>query len=208
MTIFDMVFFVGLLLSTLMGFFRGFLREFMGLLSWVLAYGLTMVFLKDAKKLLCPWLPENFAALAGPALIFFVLLVFFMILTKYLSGGPKGTFSPLNTALGVVFGALRGIFFALLCYGLLFQYIPFKEYPQNFLSSLHGPFMVNLMEKTESKWISFQNYIFFDMSEHKRTLYEKNKNFYRKAYSENKFSIEFSKNHGKKEENSINNNKS
>lgn len=195
MTIFDMVFFVGLLISILMGFFRGFLREFMGLLSWVLAYGLTMVFFKDAKNLLLPWLPENFAALAGPLLVFFVLLVFFMILTKYLSGGPKGTFSPLNTALGVVFGIVRGVFFSLLCYGILFQYIPLRECPKNFLSSLHGPFMVGLMEKTEPQWISFQKHMFFDISGQKKILYEQNKNLYKELYFKDRLPMESSKNH-------------
>lgn len=181
MTVFDWIFGAGLFFSLLVGFFRGFLREFLGLAAWILAHSITMFFLKESKTFLTPWLPANVAALGGPLLVFFFLLTLFMVLVRYINNNVSfDVFVPFNTLLGVCFGFGRMILLTVLCYGALFHYVPLEEYPKNFLQSYHVKPIVYLLDKTEKQWYSLGRYFFEDVfqdSQHQK-LYKVNKEKY------------------------------
>ncbi len=112
-----------ILLSSITGFFQGFVKELLALLAWLLAFGIALLFLDDLAHLLKTMIP--FADLRlGISLI--SLFLFAFILLEWIiyliinSIGPIQLFLT-DRLLGTLFGMIRGgiiIIVLMMCAGV------------------------------------------------------------------------------------------
>ena len=111
MTGIDIVIFAGIFISGILSWLRGFVREFVSLLTWVLAIGITFLYSHRFATLL----PDSFGGSSGrvvvAALILFfgVLLIGWLIATliKRLLATVK--LSSIDRIFGLAFGLTRGV---------------------------------------------------------------------------------------------------
>jgi Uncharacterized membrane protein, required for colicin V production len=108
MTGFDFVVIGILLLSSLLGLWRGLVYELMAMLGWPLAFVLSRLFAGDIASLLP--LKQEAARIAGAyALVFIAALILWSVLTSLLSKLLKAAGSGWSDrVLGGLFGVLRG----------------------------------------------------------------------------------------------------
>lgn len=108
---FDWIIAAVFLVSILVGIMRGFIKESLSIISWILAIWLAATFCVEAGEFLSNYIdiPNlKFRKWAGFALIFistlFLFAIITLLITKLLVHGPiKGT----DRVLGIGFGALR-----------------------------------------------------------------------------------------------------
>lgn len=108
---FDWIIAAVFLVSTLVGIMRGFIKESLSIISWILAIWLAATFCVEAGEFLSNYIdiPNlKFRKWAGFALIFigtlFLFAIITFVITKFFVRGPiKGT----DRVLGIGFGALR-----------------------------------------------------------------------------------------------------
>lgn len=120
-------------LSTLLSFFRGFVREILSLGAWIGASMITVYMFPTTAKMLQPHL-SNAVAAAGLAAIgtFFVALVSLSIVNMMLvrlfkKGSEAGM---LDNALGLIFGAARGFFLLSLGFYVMTLVLDEESYPE------------------------------------------------------------------------------
>lgn len=107
----DLLMLVVLLVSALVGVFRGLVFEVMSLLGWLVAW----VGAQAAAAWLSPWVPLGTAGSPlrlGMAFVagFIVLLVLWRLLTWLVQAVVQATpLAPIDRALGAAFGFLRGL---------------------------------------------------------------------------------------------------
>jgi len=108
---FDWIIAVIFLLSIVVGVLRGFIREALSIISWIMAIWLAITFCEPAGDFIAQYIsiPANaFRVSAGFALVFIGTLFLFSIISFIISklvvkGAIKGT----DRVLGIGFGALR-----------------------------------------------------------------------------------------------------
>jgi len=111
MSIVDIIIITILLISTLIGVFRGFIRELLSLLSWVLALYVAWIFAEMGATYLVPYLPQAplrvVAAFTGIFIIVLILasIVSYVLYRLFAIAGISG----LDRSLGLVFGIARGV---------------------------------------------------------------------------------------------------
>lgn len=109
---FDWIIAAIVLVSVLVGIFRGFIKESLSLISWILAIWLAFTFCVEAGEFLSQYIDipnQKFRTWAGFALVFvgtlFLFAVISFVLAKLFVRGPiKG----IDRVLGIGFGAVRG----------------------------------------------------------------------------------------------------
>ncbi len=101
-----------MLLSVLVGIVRGFVKESISLITWVVAIGLAVVYTSQL-SLHMTFTSSSFVRNLSAFLILFVGTVFIGAIINYIVGGMirKTPFSAPDRVLGSVFGVLRGAFF-------------------------------------------------------------------------------------------------
>ncbi len=111
MSIVDIIIIAVLLISTLIGVFRGFIRELLSLLSWLLALYVAWTFAELGASYLVPYLPQAplriVAAFTGIFIIVLILasIVSYILYRLFAIAGISG----LDRSLGLVFGIARGV---------------------------------------------------------------------------------------------------
>ncbi len=111
MSLVDIAIIVVLLISTLIGLFRGFIREILSLASWLVALYVAWTFAKLGAEYLTPYISQPpLRVVASFAAIFIVVLIVASIISYILYrlfsiAGISG----LDRSLGTLFGAGRGI---------------------------------------------------------------------------------------------------
>src|SRR5262249_17156325 len=113
LNIFDSIIIGIMLLSSLLGFFRGFIREILSLGAWLGAAVLTIYFFNEAAEFAKHYIKnEKLAAGAGGAGLYITALVCLSILNaiivRYLKTGTE--VGVLDNMLGLIFGIARAAF--------------------------------------------------------------------------------------------------
>ena len=107
---FDIAILVVVLGSMVIGLIRGFVRELLSLMSWILAFWLALVYAEPVSKLLDPYVTVPMAKIGGAFAIIFVVtllstsLIGYLIYKLFDATGLKGP----DRSLGVLFGLVRG----------------------------------------------------------------------------------------------------
>lgn len=131
MTWVDGVILALLAVSALLAFFRGLVREVLGVGAWVGAL--------VAGFLALPWSgpvaetqvsPDWLAEAVAVAVVFLVVLVLLKLLTAWIAHHvQRSALGGLDRALGVVFGLVRGAFLVLLAYIVVGPFLPPDRWP-------------------------------------------------------------------------------
>ncbi len=110
MTWLDFVIIALIVLSAVFGVFRGFVREALSLIIWVLSFWLASRYARDAAVYLEAWIPYQDARLvAAFVALFFAVLVVGMIISRLVVSLVRASGISGDRSLGAVFGLLRGI---------------------------------------------------------------------------------------------------
>lgn len=101
-----------ILVSTVVGLFRGFAREVLGLGTWALAFWLAFAFAGPLSDYLAPHISAvSLRTATAYAVLFLAGLLAGGILTSLIVHGLRDSaFSPADRTLGAGFGLLRGVF--------------------------------------------------------------------------------------------------
>jgi len=116
MTLVDWCLLAAVVLSIVIGIFRGFTREIMGLATWVAAIVAALILAPHAAG----WLESRIAApsvriATAYAMVFFVGLLAGSIITSIVSAiVRKSPLSPVDRTVGAGFGLLRGVLVAVI----------------------------------------------------------------------------------------------
>jgi len=115
MTLFDYAILIILGVSILLSIMRGFMREVMALLAWVVAFWVASLFTDQVAPTLPAAIPNpELRYLAAFALLFFATLLVMMLLAIAMSQFLKVIgVGPWDRALGSVFGFVRGMIIVL-----------------------------------------------------------------------------------------------
>lgn len=113
---FDWVILGVVLVSVIVSFFRGFLREAISLATWFLAFFVAIKFSPVVDNLLKSFISHDITRyVASVSLIFIVVLIVGMIINKMAKSIVTTTgLGFLDKALGIVFGAARGFLFVII----------------------------------------------------------------------------------------------
>ena len=117
MTLIDYGFFIIIIISSLLGCYRGFVRELFSIIAWFLAFYLAQSFSFVAASKFY-WIDtESIRHLVAYLLIFITVLVISMAVIAILNKFIKYTGLSLpNILLGGLFGFVRAIFIVLICH--------------------------------------------------------------------------------------------
>ncbi len=140
----DLAVFAVLLLSALFATVRGFTHEILSVSSW-LAAALAVVFgLPFARPYARMYIgTEWIADAAAAALLFFVTLVAAAILTRSISQSVQSSaLSPVDRALGFIFGAARGALLIILAYLCMLWVLDITQPPSWMRSAKTTPWIV------------------------------------------------------------------
>ena len=152
MTTVDMLLAVALLLSMLLGAWRGFLYEVLSLVGWVAAFVMAKLFAQDLSEHL---------PLTGPAQPFRLVAAFVLLFvaTAFLGGfvawlarklAQKTGLRPVDRVLGAVFGALRALVL-LVGFAFVLEFTPWAK-DEGWLSSQGGPVLSGLVQHVKT-WL-------------------------------------------------------
>ncbi|MCG8595171.1 MAG: CvpA family protein [Kiloniellales bacterium] len=127
----DLVVVAILVLSGLFAFLRGFVREFLVLLSWVVAGVATYSGLPLLQPLMRQMISiEVVADIAGGLIIFLTVLIGLSIIAHFASRPIHSSeLQPLNRSLGFIFGILRGALIVSALWLGIDYFVPSKDWP-------------------------------------------------------------------------------
>lgn len=119
-------------LSGILALFRGFIREVLSLMTWLIAAFVTANYFDEVKAMLKPHIPQEMLLLgiSTVGLFILVLLVCSIInafIMRFLQTGSD--ISILDSALGMVFGVARGLFILSLTYVMFAVVMPRDQFP-------------------------------------------------------------------------------
>lgn len=99
-----------IVLSAVIGFFRGFLREVVGLATWVLAFYVAFTTCQMAAAWFEPWIGSESIRVAAAFVAIFIAVLILGAIVNYIIGKlvDKTGFAGTDRSLGGVFGILRG----------------------------------------------------------------------------------------------------
>lgn len=141
-----------LLISALFAFYRGLVRELLGLLAWIGAafggfYGLVLARPLFRKMISNPTLADIIAAVV---IAFVILVVFTIINSKINEKLRKSVLSGLDRTLGLFFGVLRGALLVILIYFLASFAMPEEKMESYQNENMILPYVVRTIPVLES----------------------------------------------------------
>lgn len=149
MTWADWTFVVIIVLSTLIGLWRGFVREALSLATWILAFWLAWTFSDEASRWFARWIETpTLQLVSGFALLFVVVLIVGAMVNHFAALALEKTgLTGTDRAVGTVFGLLRGgvLVVALVTVGMLLQMSRDPWWSQSFFIAWVEPLAVWVM---------------------------------------------------------------
>lgn len=132
LTLFDWIVITVVGLSGLLALFRGFIREVLSLMTWLIAAFVTINYYDNVRDALAPHISHKMALLGLSTVGLFVLLLVVLsiinsFIMRFLQAG--GDISILDSALGMCFGVVRGLFIFALAYVMFSVVMPKDEFP-------------------------------------------------------------------------------
>jgi membrane protein required for colicin V production len=132
LNIFDVIVMGVLLLSALLSFFRGFLREIFSLGTWAGASVITLYAYPSvasylAHKLNNPLVANGFASMGTFLAALLCLSIFGTIILKYLK--PGNEVGMVDNTLGLMFGAARGVLLVAIGFYIMSLFLLPEDYP-------------------------------------------------------------------------------
>ena len=135
--ILDAVIIGAVLLSAIVGLFRGFIREVLSLAAWIGAGWITLTYFPEAREFAAQSIDnELFAGIVAGACLFIGSLIILMIIARLIAKGVEKTkmLGPLDRMLGFLFGALRGVAIVCLAYLFITQLLTEAETPPDWVA--------------------------------------------------------------------------
>lgn len=107
----DFVILAVIALSAIIGFFRGFLREVVGLATWALAFYLAFISARAASVLFTQWISSSSIRIGLAFAIIFIVVLIIGAIINYILGRlvTKTGFAGTDRTVGGAFGILRGV---------------------------------------------------------------------------------------------------
>lgn len=121
----DIVLLAILVLSAVFAMYRGFIREFLAIISWVAAFVITIYFFNQANVIMLELVPNDMIAAGLTAILLFIVsLVVFSLISASLSDViHKTPLSSVDRLLGLGFGVVRGaLVICLMYFGVSWAY--------------------------------------------------------------------------------------
>jgi membrane protein required for colicin V production len=118
MTWFDLAILAVLAVSALLAFYRGFVREVMGVGAWVGAIAVAFWFAPYVEPDFERWIHQKeFADPAAIAAVFIIALIVFSVVSGWVGALVRGSaLGGVDRTLGIVFGLARGAALLVICY--------------------------------------------------------------------------------------------
>ncbi len=143
---FDLVLLAIALISILISFFRGFIREIISLVIWVAAILLAVKFMKPVAVFLHPYIHSVAIANVSASILVFLAVFIVGMVINYLikSAVDQVGLGPVDKLLGIVFGAIRGLLAAVMV--VLFILMSPMEKSPWFANSVFVPILKPLVK--------------------------------------------------------------
>lgn len=132
-----------LAITVIIGAFRGFIRQIIGLLAVILGLILAIKFYPYGKDLFTFLRNEVLAQLLGFFLIFVIVLSVGWVINILLAKAVRGPFKSLNHFLGAGFGLLKGI---LICVIVVFGFLVFPVNTRILEESMLTPYCIEIAD--------------------------------------------------------------
>lgn len=122
----DAAFIAVVVLSAVVAYFRGLVREVLSLGAWVGAAVAAFLAREPLRPHVSEWLePPMLADIVGTGTVFLVVLIFLKIITNMIADRVQDSMlGGVDRILGLVFGAVRGAFLLVLAYILAGMFAP------------------------------------------------------------------------------------
>ncbi len=139
----DIVVIAVILLSGLMAFFRGFVREGLSIAGWVGAVYVAILGLPHARPYVEQHIDnETAASVVAGAGIFIIALIAFGLIGSLIAKLVRGTtLSAVDRSLGFLFGLVRGVVLVSLAYLIMAQVFPEGQEPEWFEQAHSRPWV-------------------------------------------------------------------
>jgi membrane protein required for colicin V production len=143
MTTVDLAVLVVMLVSALLAFTRGLVREVLSIAAWVGAAIAAMAGLPFIRRWLEPFMPSpEWTDPAGYILLFVVSLIVLSLIAKTIGGAVRGSaISGIDRTLGLLFGLARGAVLAIAVYIVACMAVPPERWPPPVLESRSLPYI-------------------------------------------------------------------
>jgi membrane protein required for colicin V production len=141
--LFDLFLLVLIAFSAILGIYRGFVRESLGLVAWCSAFFLASQKGYWVTHWLAPWIKKPALLSTASSLIVFLLaLVTLLTIVQMISAWIKQSLiGGLDRFLGLFFSVLRSVFLMTVVYGVVLHVVPFAQHPPIVRKSLSAPLL-------------------------------------------------------------------
>lgn len=152
LNIFDLIVFGVIGLSAMLSFFRGFVREFLSLGTWVGAAIVTLYAFPHVAEMLRPHVKSEMVASGFAGLFTFmgsliILSVFSGLFLKFLKSGSD--IGLLNNGMGLLFGVARGVLLVAVTFYIFSLTTSKENYPEWMEGSVSLPYV-----EASSAWVA------------------------------------------------------
>lgn len=142
-----------MLLSGLLAFSRGLVREVLSIAAWVGAAVIAMALLPAIRPLLAPYMPApEWVDPTGYVILFLISLILLSLIAKTIGGAVRASaVGGIDRTLGLLFGLARGAALAIAVYIVACMAIPPDRWPDPVLESRSLPYIY-----TGAAWVARQ----------------------------------------------------
>ena len=141
MTSVDLLVLGVMLLSALIAFMRGLVREVLSIAAWLGAAAVSVSFLPMIRPMISPYVPSpEWTDPAGYVILFLVALIVFSLVAKTIGGAVRASaIGGIDRSLGLLFGLARGAVLAIAVYIVGGMAVPPERWPAQVLDARSLP---------------------------------------------------------------------